>query len=133
MPQTPKANKIPTGWDTGEVGHNGLVGRYPKNKNNNSFDAAMAIMPEIRNKRSVWTVNTFGFSEAHFATFPPDLIKPCILAGSRTGDVVLDPFIGSGTTAFVSKELGRKCIGVELNEKYIPMIKKRTAQEVLPL
>ena len=87
----------------------------------------------MRNKRSVWTVTTKPYSEAHFATFPPDLITPCILAGCPKGGTVLDPFIGSGTTAYVSKELNRKCIGIELNEKYIQLIMKRTQQEVLPL
>lgn len=70
---------------------------------------------------------------SHFATFPPNLIKPCILAASRTGDVVLDPFIGSGTTAMVAKELGRRFIGIDLNAEYIKLIMPRLAQEVLSL
>lgn len=86
-----------------------------------------------RNKRSVWTITTKSYPEAHFATFPPDLIKPMVLAGCPKGGTVLDPFIGSGTTAMVSKELNRKCIGIELNEKYIELIMKRTQQEVLAL
>ncbi len=88
---------------------------------------------EGRNKRSVWTVATAPFSEAHFATFPPKLIEPCILAGSRSGDLVLDPFNGAGTTAMVSKQLGRHYVGIELNHAYIEMSVKRLAQEVLPL
>jgi DNA modification methylase len=72
-------------------------------KNNESFDAAMAIMPDKRNKRSVWQVTTQPFAEAHFATFPEDLIKPCILAGCPGGGVVLDPFLGSGTTGLVAR------------------------------
>ena len=95
------------------------------NKNNPSFDAAMAIMPDKRNKRSVWTVPTQSYSGAHFATFPPDLIKPCILAGSRPGDVVLDPFGGSGTTGQVAIELGRRPILIELNPEYAKLIEKR--------
>jgi len=79
-----------------------------------------------RNKRSVWTVATNPYSEAHFATFPPDLIKPCVLAGSRPGDTVGDPFGGSGTTALVATELGRNAVICELNEEYIPMAKDRT-------
>ena len=71
-------------------------------------------MPNGRNKRTVWTVATQPYAEAHFATFPEDLIKPCILAGSRVGDTVLDPFAGSGTTLMVATELGRKSIGIEL-------------------
>jgi len=85
-----------------------------------------------RNKRTVWTVTTKPYKEAHFATFPPDLIIPCIKAGSRQGDIVLDPFGGSLTTAYVAKELGRKAIMIELNEKYIDMGLPRLAQEVLP-
>jgi DNA modification methylase len=75
-------------------------------------------VPATRNRRSVWTVTTKPYKGAHFATFPPDLIEPCILAGSREGDIVLDPFMGSGTTAMVARKLGRKYIGCELNEKY---------------
>ncbi|MGI8406040.1 MAG: DNA-methyltransferase [Thermomicrobiales bacterium] len=86
-----------------------------------------------RNKRSVWTVTTKPFSEAHFATFPPALIEPCILAGSRPGDVVLDPFMGSGTTGEVSQHLERKFIGIELNPEYIPMAIKRMSQPALGL
>ena len=74
-----------------------------------------------RNRRSVWTVNTKPFKGAHFATFPPALIEPCILAGSRTGDVVLDPFMGSGTTAQVATEHGRQYIGCELNPEYVKL------------
>ncbi len=78
-----------------------------------------------RNKRSVWTVTTQPYPDAHFATYPPDLIKPCILAGSRVGDTVLDPFAGSGTTGMVSLELGRKAILIELNPKYVELIEQR--------
>jgi len=86
-----------------------------------------------RNKRTVWTVATQPYAEAHFATFPPKLIEPCILAGSRPGDVVLDPFAGSGTALYVAKELGRQYLGIELNPDYIKLIEKRLAQEVLAL
>ena len=78
-----------------------------------------------RNKRSVWTVATAPYPEAHFATYPPDLIKPCIMAGSRPGDMVLDPFAGSGTTGVVALELGRKAILIELNPKYCELIEQR--------
>jgi DNA modification methylase len=78
-----------------------------------------------RNKRSVWTVATQPYAEAHFATYPPDLIKPCILAGSRPGDTILDPFAGSGTTGMVAIELARKALLIELNSAYIPLIKRR--------
>ncbi len=79
----------------------------------------------MRNKRSVWTVATQPFSEAHFATFPEALITPCILAGCPEGGLVLDPFMGAGTTALVSLKLGRKFIGIELSPEYIAMAEKR--------
>ena len=71
-----------------------------------------------RNKRSVWTVTTKPYKGAHFATFPPDLIEPCVLAGSKSGDIVLDPFMGSGTTAQVALQHGRQYLGCELNPDY---------------
>lgn len=86
-----------------------------------------------RNKRSVWTVATQPYTGAHFATFPPALIEPCILAGSRPGDLVLDPFLGSGTTAQVAQALGRLWVGCELNPAYEPLQRERTAQQGLVL
>jgi DNA modification methylase len=86
---------------------------------------------DTRNKRSVWTVTTAPYSKAHFATFPPKLIEPCILAGCPEGGVVLDPFLGSGTTAAVAQNLGRKCIGIELNEEYAQLARDRFSQRVL--
>ena len=90
-------------------------------KNNASFDEAMAVMPDTRNKRSVWTVASEPFSGAHFATFPTKLIEPCILAGAAPGDVVLDPFHGAGTTGMVALSHGRQYVGIELNADYIAM------------
>lgn len=87
----------------------------------------------MRNRRSVWTVPTAPYSGAHFATFPPALIEPCILAGSRTGDLVLDPFMGSGTTAQVAQALGRRWLGCELNDDYSRMQQERTAQSALAI
>jgi DNA modification methylase len=78
-----------------------------------------------RNRRSVWTVNTKPYKGAHFATFPPALIEPCILAGSRKGGVVLDPFNGSGTTGEVAILNGRRYVGIELNAKYIKLAETR--------
>jgi DNA modification methylase len=88
---------------------------------------------EMANKRSVWTVNTKPYAGAHFAVFPSDLIEPCILAGAAPGQVVLDPFMGSGTTAQVAQDLGRKYIGCELNLDYKSLQKKRVAQQSLEL
>jgi len=78
-----------------------------------------------RNKRSVWTVATKPFKEAHFATFPPDLIEPCILAGCREGGIVLDPFMGSGTTGLVAKQQNKNYIGFEMNSDYCDIANKR--------
>jgi DNA modification methylase len=74
-----------------------------------------------RNRRSVWTVPSQPFAGAHFATFPSALVEPCVLAGSRPGDTVLDPFMGSGTTAQVASLLGRQFIGCEINPEYIAL------------
>jgi hypothetical protein len=86
-----------------------------------------------RNKRSVWTVATQPYAEAHFATFPGKLIEPCILAGTREGDTVLDCFGGSGTTGEVATRLGRNAILIELNPAYRPLIERRTAQQGMVL
>ena len=79
----------------------------------------------IRNKRSVWTVNTQPFKGAHFAVMPEKLVEPCVLAGSRPGDVVLDPFAGSGTVGVVAQKFGRQFIGIELNPEYVKLAEKR--------
>lgn len=94
-------------------------------KDNASMDSALAIMPTERNKRSVWTVTTRGFKGAHFATFPPKLIEPCILAGCPVGGIVLDPFGGSGTTAGVALAHGRGAILCELNPEYAELVPAR--------
>ena len=83
------------------------------------------VNPTGRNKRSVWTVATKPFKGAHFATFPPDLIEPCILAGSAPDTLVLDPFSGAGTTGVVAVQHGRRYIGIELNPDYLEMSRKR--------
>lgn len=86
------------------------------------------------NKRTIWTVPTVPFSAAHFAVYPPELIRPCILAGSRVGDTVLDPFSGSGTTGMVATQEGRKYIGIDLNADYLRLsLETRFAQPVLNL
>lgn len=110
------------GGGTTFVGHPG----YTKADKTSSLKAT-------RNKRSVWTVNTKPYSGAHFAVFPEELIEPCILAGSRVGDVVLDPFMGSGTTAQVAQQLGRKYLGCELNHDYKALQDQRVAQTSLEL
>jgi DNA modification methylase len=88
------------------------------------------VNPEGRNKRTVWTITTKGYPEAHFATYPPDLILPCILAGSKEGDTVLDPFSGSGTTGEVALKHGRNYIGLELNPEYAAISEKRISNAI---
>jgi len=95
------------GMGGGNAGINNLLARY------HSGD-----MPTHRNRRSVWEVATVPYKGAHFATFPPALIEPCILAGSRPGDIALDPFMGSGTTARVALQHGRQYLGCEINPEY---------------
>ena len=93
---------------SGLVPHSGLTKSYP-----------------MRNKRSVWSITNKPYKGAHFATFPRDLVEPCILAGSRVNDIILDPFMGSGTTAMAAKSLNRYYIGCELHEDYNTLIDER--------
>jgi DNA modification methylase len=105
-----------------------------KSKDDPKFATRIArdtLVGEKRNKRSVWTVTTKPYSGAHFATFPPDLIEPCILAGAPEGGIVLDPFMGSGTTAHTALRAGRQYVGCELNGEYIKLANKRLSQGFL--
>jgi len=81
----------------------------------------------VKNRRTVWSINTEPCPEAHFAVFPRALVRPCLLAGSRTNDLVLDPFYGAGTVGIVSKELGRRCVGIEIKDEFIAIADKRTS------
>jgi len=94
---------------------------------NDRWDEAKANedLPGGRNLRSVWNIATEPFPEAHFATFPKKLVEPCIKAGSRPGDLILDPFCGSGTTGVVALRLGRDFLGIELNPAYVEMARRR--------
>ena len=141
--------KIPFGWDTGPGSHKDLKGRY-KNKQPsvkaNSFSRKTATegkpgspnqhrenredieYSETRNKRDVWIVSTKPYKGSHYATFPPDLIKPCILAGCPQGGIVLDPFVGSGTVPQVAKENDRDYIGIDIDPKNKPLIDERLSK-----
>jgi len=147
--------KAVSGWDVGKGAHSTLkhANRGPKdtgraeqglrdstkfgrgaggrNKQNESFSAAVSGLVESRNKRTVWTIASEPYSEAHFATFPRKLVEPCILAGSRPGDVVFDPFMGSGTVAQVAEQLGRKWLGIDLNPEYLEFQRDRLRQQQL--
>ncbi len=111
----PKA-KVPSGWDTGPGSHKEKTGRY-RPKQNESFSAAVSGLVEMRNKRSVWKIPSSPYPGSHFATFPPKLVEPCILAGCPEG-YVMDPFMGAGTTGMVALQLGRPVIGIELSQTY---------------
>lgn len=135
--------KVPVGWDR-ELGSHGTIHRTGRTR---AYSFARAVnespkhgkmaqhRPErelveysgMRNKRSVWTVATQPFPEAHFATFPEKLIEPCILAGAPVGGRVLDPFGGSGTTLKVALENGRDCTVIEINPMYVSLTKRRTS------
>ena len=80
-----------------------------------------------------WTIATEPFPDAHFATFPKKLVEPCVLAGTKQGDVVLDPFHGAGTVGVVAQHFGRRYVGIELSEAYITMSLERLTQTALPL
>lgn len=102
---------------------------------NGRWDEAEATgsAPLTRNKRSVWTIPTAPYPEAHFATFPPKLVEPCIIAGSKPGDVILDPFGGSGTVGMVAQMHSRRAVLVDMNPDYLAQCLKRNAQSPLGL
>jgi len=89
------------------------------------YDHKAILEDNGRNRRSVWNINTVPFNEAHFATFPPRLIEPCVLASTKTGDYILDPFFGSGTVGVVCLEHDRNYIGIELHPEYVDIAVKR--------
>jgi DNA modification methylase len=111
-----------SGWNGNE--ERGYISG-PQNHMSKYLGSDAAKEATSRNRRSVWTVTTKPFREAHFATFPPDLIEPCALAGCPESGVILDPFMGAGTTAVVAKQNYRNYIGIELNQKYIEIAQKR--------
>jgi DNA modification methylase len=140
--------KKPDGWDTGAGGH-GNHHRQGREKGeridkqrghtrrhagfNDRWDAMTRAEQQSKgaNLRNVWTIAPYPFKEAHFATFPPALVEPCIKAGCPVGGVVLDPFFGAGTTGLVAMRLGRACIGIELNPDYVRIAEKRLLDALL--
>jgi len=114
-------------------GHNNSMainGNGVKGHSGNFAADGTLIGGGMANKKSVWTVTTKPYSEAHFATYPPELIVDCIKAGCPEGGVVLDPFFGAGTTGLVAQKLNRNFIGIELNPKYIEIADKRLTKEL---
>lgn len=116
----PRKIKVPGGWDRGAGAH-GTIHRDGRT----SAEYQEIEVAGGRNKRSVWEIATHAFPEAHFATFPPDLIVPCVLAGCPAGGTVLDPFGGAGTTGLVADRLQRNAILIELNPAYAAMARRR--------
>ena len=141
----PKARNVKiAGWATGPGRHSTLTHATtrkesaakfgPRSKQNASFSGAVKEVVDSRNMRTVWSLPTEAFSGAHFATFPRELVRRCVLAGSNAGDVVFDPFMGSGTVAEVASGLGRKFLGCELNPEYAALrLTHRSAQTELAL
>lgn len=103
-----------------------LFSKSPKYHYNAQAIREDAVAGGKRNRRTVWTVPTEPNPEAHFATFPSALVEPCILAGSEVGDVVLDPFLGTGTLGVVAQKLGRRFIGIDVNQQYAEIASRRT-------
>jgi DNA modification methylase len=142
-----ETTKMPDGWNTGEGGHGSFHpnGREKGAKvdkqrghgrRHDGFNDRWDAMPRAEqigngaNARTVWWIATEAFPEAHFATYPQKLVERCLLAGSPAEGVVLDPFMGSGTTALVALKAGRKFVGIELNPKYAEMARARIAPEL---
>lgn len=113
-----------------DLGNIRYEGKRTKDTTGKNGQQSFVTINDTRNKRSVWTVTTKPYSGAHFATFPPDLIEPCVLAGSPENGVVLDPFGGSGTTGGVAMKLNRKAIICELNQEYVGIMEQRI-QEIV--
>ncbi len=110
-----------------KFGNHGNKARTHKDQNEKGRQDL--TLTTTRNKRTVWDTSTRPYKNAHFATFPPALIEPCVLAGSRAGDVVLDPFSGAGTTGLVALRHGRQYLGIELNPRYVELTESRYQSE----
>ena len=122
-----EAIKEPVKQDWGT--RNRTNGKYHNSGSGLSPHSGLTKSYDRKNKRDVWSITNKPYKGSHFAVFPPDLITPCILAGSEKGDIILDPFMGSGTTAMVAKQLGRDYIGCELHEEYGNLIDQRVPVE----
>lgn len=139
VPAAGTAHPRSSGWAKGPGKHTAIAHAREKlatdksggnRKYNASYDAAIRMTVTERNIRSVWTIPSHPFPEAHFATFPEKLVEPCILAGCPEGGVVLDPFMGAGTVALVALKARRNFLGIELNPKYAAMAERRIAPEL---
>lgn len=122
QPQSRRRYKVPGGWET-EKGAHGTIHRYGRTE----AEYADCDVQPFKNKRSVWTVAIQGMPEAHFATFPEELIEPCILDGCPIDGIVLDMFMGSGTTGKVAKDCGRNYLGFDIKAEYVELANRRTS------
>ena len=123
-----EAIKEPVKQDWGT--RNRVNGKYHNSGSGLQPHSGLTKSYTTKNKRSVWSITNKPYKHAHFATFPPDLIVPPILAGSKKGDIVLDPFMGSGTTGMVAKQHGRYFVGCELHDDYSELIRQRMPVEI---
>lgn len=129
-PRRTDSNKAVGGWKRGKGSHSPVDHNRPNDGDTKYLYGDEKLKPagKRRNRRSVWTISTEPYKGPHFATFPFGVVAPCVLAGCKPGGTVLDPFMGTGTVAAVAKSLGRRWIGVELNEsEYGPLIEERLA------
>ena len=117
-------DSIYAGKEVRTNGNDGMDAGYDGNRTRDGFRRGVTV-GDTRNRRTVWTIPTEPYPEAHFATFPTALVEPCIKAGSKEGDTVLDPFAGSGTTLMVACRLNRGAIGLELSPAYVEMARTR--------
>jgi DNA modification methylase len=134
-----RAQPVPAGWDVGPGIHDKKIGYYREKsrtprpdidtRGGGQGDGLIKYPVNTHNRRSVWTIPAARFSEAHFATFPPALVDPCVKAGCPAGGTVLDPFFGAGTTGLVARRLGRQFVGIELNPDYCRMAARRIERE----
>ena len=135
-PHVTFTNKSKMRGGRNHFGRRGGTPEEGKNEGNSNLHDSrwdQAFHPKGRNKRTVWSVPLGKFRGSHFAVFPPSLIEPCILAGSRKGGIVLDPFFGAGTVGLVAARLGRKYIGVELNKDYVDLARTRLGEVQMAL
>lgn len=122
-----KAKSVPCGANSRV--HVSRVGNPPQPRSNESMSAAITGLVDFRNRRSVWTIPIGPCVESHYATFPTAIVSPCVLAGCPEGGVVLDPFIGTGTTALVALSLNRRFLGCDLSPDYVAMAERRIHNE----
>lgn len=127
------AERLKRGMNGGNKYGKAIPGQYqPQTINRPREHGAITddMINPLRNKRDVWLINTVPFKGGHYAAYPPKLVETCLLAGCPDGGIVLDPFMGSGTTGMVAKQMGRHFIGIELNPEYVGLANARIGGEI---